>query len=105
MKKIIASVAALGFAAALSPAAFAQGSSPLDFATVDADASGGISWAEFQVALPDIEEARFMAADIDGNGELSEEEYATFAAEQNYDLTNEPTSTGESSNGGESNSN
>ena len=75
MKKIIlSSLVVLG----LSTAAFAQAAAP-DFATVDADASGGVSLAEAQVALPDLTEEAFTAADIDANGELSAEEFATLA--------------------------
>jgi hypothetical protein len=76
MKKIIlSSLVVLG----LSTAAFAQAAAP-DFATVDADASGGVSLAEAQVVLPDLTEEAFTAADIDANGELSAEEFATVAA-------------------------
>lgn len=76
MKKIIlSSLVVLG----LSTAAFAQAAAP-DFATIDADASGGVSLAEAQVALPDLTEEAFTAADLDANGELSAEEFATVAA-------------------------
>ena len=76
MKKIVlSSLVVLG----LSTAAFAQAAAP-DFATVDADASGGVSLAEAQVVLPDLTEEAFTAADIDANGELSAEEFATLAA-------------------------
>ncbi|MNU02406.1 hypothetical protein D3C72_2461010 [compost metagenome] len=76
MKKIIvSSLVVLG----LSTAAFAQAAAP-DFATVDADASGGVSLAEAQVALPDLTEEAFTAADLDANGELSAEEFATLTA-------------------------
>jgi Skp family chaperone for outer membrane proteins len=76
MKKIIlSSLVVLG----LSTAAFAQAAAP-DFATVDADASGGVSLAEAQVAWPDLTEEAFTAADIDASGELSAEELATLAA-------------------------
>lgn len=76
MKKIIlSSLVVLG----LSTAAFAQAAAP-DFATVDADASGGVSLTEAQVVLPDLTEEAFTAADIDANGELSAEEFATLAA-------------------------
>ena len=76
MKKIIlSSLVVLG----LSTAAFAQAAAP-DFATIDADASGGVSLAEAQVALPDLTEEAFTAADLDANGELSAEEFATVSA-------------------------
>jgi hypothetical protein len=76
MKKIVlSSLVVLG----LSTAAFAQAAAP-DFATIDADASGGVSLAEAQVALPDLTEEAFTAADLDANGELSAEEFATLTA-------------------------
>lgn len=75
MKKIIlSSLIVLG----LSTAAFAQAAT--DFATVDADASGGISLVEAQAAWPDLTEEAFTAADIDANGELSLEEYDALVA-------------------------
>ncbi|MET3927825.1 hypothetical protein [Devosia sp. 2618] len=75
MKKIIlSSLVVLG----LSTAAFAQAAT--DFTTVDADASGGVSLVEAQAAWPDLTEEAFNAADLDGNGELSAEEYAALAA-------------------------
>ena len=78
MKKIVlSSLVILG----LSTAAFAQDAAAApDFATVDADASGGVSLAEAQVALPDLTEEAFTAADLDASGELSAEEFATLAA-------------------------
>lgn len=75
MKKIVlSSLIALG----LSTAAFAQAAT--DFASVDADASGGVSLTEAQVAWPDLTEDDFNAADTDANGDLSEEEYTALAA-------------------------
>lgn len=75
MKKIIlSSLIVLG----LSTAAFAQAAT--DFATVDADASGGVSWAEASAAWPTLTEDAFKTADADANGELSAEEYAAVAA-------------------------
>lgn len=75
MKKIIlTSLFALG----LSGAAMAQDAT--DFATVDADASAGISMAEAQAAWPDLTVEAFSAADLDGNGELSADEYASLTA-------------------------
>ena len=70
MKKIIlSSLVVLG----LSTAAFAQAAT--DFATIDADASGGVTLVEAQVAWPDLTEEAFTAADTDANGELSVDEY------------------------------
>ena len=70
-KLILSSLVVLG----LSSAAFAQ--VPSDFATLDTDASGGLSLTEVQTAFPDLTAENFAAADTDGNGELSAEEYAT----------------------------
>ena len=75
MKKIIlSSLVVLG----LSTAAFAQAAT--DFATVDADASGGVSWVEASAAVPTLTEDAFKTADADASGELSAEEYAVVAA-------------------------
>lgn len=67
MKKMLATMAIVAFAAP----AFAQ-----DFTTVDADASGTVTWEEVQAALPDITQEQFQAADADGSGDLSAEEFA-----------------------------
>ncbi|MEO5808061.1 hypothetical protein [Devosia sp.] len=76
MKKIIlSSLVLLG----LSTAAFAQAAT--DFASVDADASGGLSLVEVQAAWPDAAQDQFVKADADANGELSAEEYATLTAQ------------------------
>ena len=75
MKKIIlSSFVVLG----LSTAAFAQAAT--DFATVDADASGGVSWAEASAAVPTLTEDAFKTADADASGELSAEEFAVVTA-------------------------
>lgn len=75
MKKLVlTSLFALG----LSGAAMAQAAT--DFVSVDTDASGGISLVEAQVAWPDLTEEAFTAADLDGNGELSAEEYDALVA-------------------------
>jgi hypothetical protein len=75
MKQIIlSSFVVLG----LSTAAFAQATAA-DFATVDADASGGVSLSEAVAVLPNLTEDAFKAADADANGELSVEEYAAVA--------------------------
>lgn len=72
MKKIIlSSLVVLG----LSTAAFAQAAAT-DFATVDADVSGGVSWTEAYAAWPTLTEEAYKAADVDASGELSAEEYA-----------------------------
>ena len=75
MKKIVlTSLFALG----LSGVAMAQAAT--DFASVDTDVNGGVSLAEAQVAWPDLTEEAFTAADTDGNGELSAEEYEAYLA-------------------------
>ena len=71
---ILSSLVVLG----LSTAAFAQAAT--DFTAVDADASGGVSFAEASAVWPELTEDAFKVADADGNGELSAEEYATVAA-------------------------
>lgn len=64
------------FALGLSGAAMAQAAT--DFASVDTDLNGSVSLTEAQVAWPDLTEEAFTAADTDGNGELSAEEYEAF---------------------------
>lgn len=72
MKYLLAIVTAAGLAAP----AFAQ---MADFATVDADQSGTVTLEELQVAMPDVTQEQFTAADADGSGDLSQEEFATIA--------------------------
>ena len=75
MKKIVlSSLILLGF----SGAAMAQAAT--DSASVDTDANGGVSLVEAQVAWPDLTQEAFTAADTDGNGELSAEEYDALVA-------------------------
>jgi len=52
-----------------------------DFATVDANADGMATWEEVAAAAPEISEDRFKAADADGNGSLSADEYAALTAQ------------------------
>lgn len=70
MKKILATLSILAFTAP----AMAQAA---DFATVDADGSGTVTWEEVQAAMPDVTEEQFQAADADDSGDLSEDEFAT----------------------------
>ena len=85
MRKIAIALALAG----LSAPAFAQDTmtkpdvsfdtsvfASIDFATVDTDASGGISFDEMSKLVPDLTENDFNALDADGNGEISAEEYA-----------------------------
>ncbi|ODT76244.1 MAG: hypothetical protein ABS76_31625 [Pelagibacterium sp. SCN 64-44] len=71
---LLSSLVVLG----LSGAAFAQAAT--DFASVDTDANGSVSFAEAVVAWPDLTQDAFNAADVDGNGELSLEEYTGLTA-------------------------
>jgi hypothetical protein len=61
----------------VSTAAFAAA----DFATVDANADAMATWEEVAAAAPDISEERFKAADADGNGSLSADEYTALMAQ------------------------
>jgi len=71
---VLSSLVVLG----LSTAAFAQEAVPTapDYTAIDADASGGVTLAELQVAMPAVTAEQFAAADTDGNGELSADEFA-----------------------------
>jgi len=75
-------VATLGLSGAIAVPALAQDNTipQLDFATLDADQSGGVSEDELKAAVPDITDDQFAAADTDGNGELSQDELAAYAA-------------------------
>lgn len=72
---ILSSFVVLG----LSTAAFAQAAAP-DFASVDADANGGVSLTELQTAAPGVTAEQFATLDADGSGELSAEEFAAISA-------------------------
>ncbi len=74
MRHILATLTVIAFA---SPA-LAQ-DKMLDFATIDADASGAVTWEEVQAAAPDMTEEAFKAADADASGDLSEEEFVAIA--------------------------
>lgn len=74
MRHILATLAVVAFAAP----ALAQ-DQMLDFATIDADASGTVTWEEVQAAAPDVTEDTFKSADADASGDLSEEEFAAIA--------------------------
>lgn len=74
MKRILVALAIVGFAAP----AFAQGA---DFATIDSDQSGALSWTEVSAAMPDTSEDAFKSADVDGSGDLSAEEFAAVAGQ------------------------
>lgn len=75
MKKFLITVAAIG----LSTAAFAQ-AADVTFPAIDADASGGVSLAEAQVAWPDLTQEAFDAADTNQDGQLDQAEFDAYVA-------------------------
>jgi hypothetical protein len=72
MRHILATLTLVAFTAP----ALAQA---MDFATIDADASGTVTWEEVQAAAPDLTEEDFKAADADASGDLSEDEFTAIA--------------------------
>jgi hypothetical protein len=62
---------------ALSSTAFAV--EELDFAKLDLNADGALSLTEIQVAMPELSEEAFNAADADKSGTLSMEEIAALS--------------------------
>lgn len=73
MKKLIVPIAALGL---MSGAAFAQDAAS-NFATLDTDSNGELSFTEVTVGWPELTEAEFNAADVDLSGGLSVDELAS----------------------------
>ena len=69
MKKTALGLMALTLFAA---PAFAQ--APMNFADVDIDASGELSFEELLAVWPDLTQDEFMAADLDMNGTLNADE-------------------------------
>lgn len=78
MKNALLPLAALGLVLATSAASAQSVAATTDFSTADSDRSGAVSWTEFALLFPDVTEEEFKLADIDGDGELSAEEYASF---------------------------
>jgi hypothetical protein len=76
MKKILLPLAALGLALGVT-GALAQAT---DFDTADSDRSGTVSLTEFTLLFPDVSEEEFTLADLDGDNELSPDEYGAFTA-------------------------
>jgi Ca2+-binding EF-hand superfamily protein len=70
MKKILITAAALSTFAVASAFAAAPA-----FEEVDANGNGTISFEELAVVMPDTSQTQFAAADLDGSGELSADEY------------------------------
>jgi Ca2+-binding EF-hand superfamily protein len=73
MRHILATLTVVAFTAPVLAQA------EMEFTTIDADASGTVTWEEVQAALPDLTEDEFKSADADGSGDLSEEEFAAIA--------------------------
>lgn len=74
MKNALLPLAALGLVLATTSAMAVTA----EFSTADSDRSGTVSWTEFSLLFPDVTEEEFKLADTDGDGELSEDEYAAF---------------------------
>ncbi len=73
MKRIIAALSIV------IVSTFAFAASP-EFTKADANADGAISMEEAKVALPDVEEAKIVAADANNDGSLSEAEFVALIA-------------------------
>lgn len=73
MKKIIPTLTLVLFATA------ALAATPT-FVEADANQDGLVSMEEAKVALPDADEAKIAAADVNGDGGLNEEEYAVLVS-------------------------
>ena len=79
MKTLVLALSVLGLAVA--PAwAQTESTTPIEFATVDADGDGQATMDELKAAGVNLSEEQVTAADADGNGSLSEEEYKTATA-------------------------
>ena len=77
MKKLVLALSVLGLG--IAPA-LAQTSTAPTFAEVDANADAQISMEEITAAGVNLTEEQFAAADVDGSGSLSEDEYKTATA-------------------------
>lgn len=74
MKKLLVSIVAIGFASA------AMAQAMTDFASVDTDSSGDVSFTEAQAVWADLTEEAFRTADTNGDGKVDEAEYEAFLA-------------------------
>ena len=74
MKKIVLALVVAGFASVAAQAA------EMDFATVDADGDGVVTFEEATAAGWEWSEEQFDEADADGDGALNSEEFAAAAA-------------------------
>ena len=73
MKTLLATLALVS----ISTFAFAEAPA---FTVADANADGLLSMEEAKVALPDMDEEKIAAADVNQDGSLSESEYSTLIA-------------------------
>jgi hypothetical protein len=80
MKKLLVSVLALGIATTGALAQDAIAPVAPDFATIDADKSGDVSFAEAQLIWIDLTEDAFKTADVDASGALSQAELEAYLA-------------------------
>ncbi|RYE79475.1 MAG: hypothetical protein EOP19_20115 [Hyphomicrobiales bacterium] len=81
MKKLLVSVLALGIATSgVAIAQDAAAPAAPDLATVDADKSGDVSFAEAQLVWVDLTADAFAAADTDASGALSQAEFDAYVA-------------------------
>jgi hypothetical protein len=80
MKTILVTIAALSLSTAAVLAQDAAAPATPDYTAVDANADGSVTFDELIVALPDITQEQFTAADLDASGGLTAEEYAALAA-------------------------
>lgn len=80
MKTILVSVLALGLATTGAMAQDASTPAVPDFATIDADKSGDVSFAEAQLVWIDLTEDAFKSADADASGALSQAEFDAYVA-------------------------
>ena len=76
MKKLLTAIAALGLATGPALAQMA------DWQTTDANADGMVTMEEGAAAGYEWTEEQFKAADTDGNGSLSEEEFTAATKSQ-----------------------
>lgn len=81
----------------MSTVVMAQVSPTPEFATVDSDNSGQVSYQELQIVLPNISEQQFKIADKDNSGELDPQEFATLSTDTAGSLVS-PTDKGTMSN-------
>lgn len=96
MKKLLIALAITGLSA---PALAQETTTPpmvsfdtsvlgsVDFATIDVDASGGVSFDELAKLVPDLTQEDFIAIDIDANGEVSADELAAVSASSDAGAT------------------